>query len=113
MAEKRYRLTAAIKAGTAYSQAGNLHKFRVGFEKDPEGPAPVVYCSQKQCPDIDCGPNDVLGTTNVYAQGCLAQSMIPQGVIVNGTPFFGTPGAAVFEETTDPVTIDLDVIFPV
>jgi hypothetical protein len=31
---------------------------------------------------------------------------------VDGTPWLGTPGALVFEETLDPVTIDLDLIFP-
>ncbi len=54
----------------------------------------------------------MLGTTNEWAQKFMDVVTISRGITVNGINFFGTVGALIFEETTDPVTIDLDSIFP-
>ncbi len=108
MAEKRYKLTAAITASPNYGEL-NQYSFQTGFQ---HGTAPPTQlCNTGQCPVITCTGSDVLGTTNEWAQMCMEAAIIPKGIRVNGTHVMGTPGAAVFEITTDPVTIDLDPIF--
>lgn len=106
MAEKRYKITADIVGSQNY-QAESAYKFRTGFQKGP----PLQICQAPRCPVITCDENDVLGTTNEWAQRCMEASIIPKGIQFNGQNVFGPPGEAVFEETTDPVTIDLDQIF--
>jgi hypothetical protein len=109
MAEKRYKITTAVSSSPAYAAQGNEYKFQTGFEVDMSGT--TVLCQPSQCPVITCTTSDVMGTTNGWAQQCMENNNIPGGISQNGTPYFGTPGAAVFEETTDPVTIDLDALF--
>jgi hypothetical protein len=108
MAEKRYKITAAVAASPNYA-ALSQYTFRTGFEHGTGSPLQICQCAR--CPSITCDATDVLGTTNEWAQRCMEAAMIPKGLKVDGVDYMGTPGAAVFEETTDPVTIDLDPFF--
>jgi len=110
MAEKRYKLTSAVVASPSYVANGNEYQTRIGFQRGTA--PPLVICNPKQCPLITCTGSDVLGTTNDWAQKFMDVVIIPKGMTVNGSPYFGTPGVPIFEETSDPVTIDLDNIFP-
>lgn len=112
MAEKRYKLTAAVVAAPQYSDMGNQYEFKTSFATQPVG-GEVMICQVRDCPLITCTSADVLGTTNEWAQRFMEAAKIPPAPFkVNGTDYLGTPGAAIFEITTDPVTIDLDAIFP-
>lgn len=109
MAEKRYKLTAAISASPQYQQT-NQYQFKVRFQLGTA--PPTVVCDIAQCPLITCTDADVLGTTNVWAQRSMEEMIIPKSLKVNGVNHFGAPGSYSWEETVDPVTIDLDTIFP-
>ncbi len=112
MAEKRYKITAAILASPQFAQASD-YSFRTSFQQ-AAGAGETRICQAKDCPLITCVGSDVLGTENVWAQKFMEAAMIPPVAInVDGSSWLGTPGAAVFEITTDPVTIDLDSVFPV
>ena len=110
MAEKRYKITAAIIASPQFADSAN-YSFRTSFGI---ADAPnVVICQVRDCPQITCVASDVLGTTNEWAQRFMEAAAIPTVPFkVDGADWLGTPGAAVFEISTDPVTIDLDTIFP-
>ncbi|RLE25308.1 MAG: hypothetical protein DRJ50_03160 [Actinobacteria bacterium] len=109
MAEKRYKLTAAVVASPQYQQQ-NQYQFKVRFQLGVA--PPLVVCDISRCPVIACTENDVLGTTNVWAQASMDEMIIAKSLIVNGVNHFGVPGSLSWEETADPVTIDLDTIFP-
>jgi hypothetical protein len=112
MAEKRYKITAAVLASARFAQTAN-YTFATSFQQ-AAGAGETRICQAKDCPAITCVGADVLGTENVWAQKFMEAAMIPPVAIkVDGSSWLGTPGAAVFEITTDPVTIDLDSIFPV
>jgi hypothetical protein len=112
MAEKRYKITAAVIASPQYVQASE-YGFKTSFGNYTGLPAGQVrVCQVGDCPLITCLSTDVLGTTNEWAQKFMEAAVIPASFNVNGSSWLGTPGAAVFEITADPVTIDLDAIFP-
>ena len=113
MAEKRYKITAAVIASPNFAAMTN-YKFRTSFGQTTGLPAGEVrICQVRDCPEITCVASDVLGTLNEWAQRFMDAALItPVPINVNGSSWLGTPGAAVFETTTDPVTIDLDAIFP-
>ena len=111
MAEKRYKITAAVVASPQYVQAGQ-YQFCTSFQQ-AAGAGEVRIVQAGWCPGIVCTGSSVMGTTNVWAQKFMEAAEIPQVPFkVDGSSWLGTPGAAVFEVTTDPVTIDLDAIFP-
>ena len=110
MAEKRYKITSAVVASQSYASEGNQYSCRIGFDKVVDGV--TVVCNPRHCPIITCDDTDVLGTTNEWAQRFMDTVTISPGITINGLNFFGVPGSRIFEETSDPVTIDLDSIFP-
>jgi hypothetical protein len=109
-AEKRYRITAAVAASPNYA-VDNDYKFKTGFAWTGAPPGTLVICQPKECPLIVCTSGDVMSTTNEWAQRFMAEAIVPKGLMVNGVNTMGTPGAAVFEETLDAATIDLDPYF--
>ena len=105
MAQKLYQLTVD---GKKFAQAGT-YRFRLGFQKNEGGS--TRYILQKKAPILAMGTNEIMATTNEFAQMCIESSGCPSSSRRGGMPTV-TPGSPMFVEVfTGTIDVDLDPIF--